>query len=170
MGRFGWSLPPGCGQLPGEGPDGPCEVCGGNPDKSGEGGCICPECPVCGDQGNPTCYSGTCGMRPNPAQEAQLAIMEKLWAESAETEAVYEAHMERDLSVHQKVDEPYPDRTPPEIKAAVAEAEKCLNVLSRAFDAGIQPKYAANRLFALAQEIAQITHQWLPPNQTQSAS
>ncbi len=28
MGKFGWSLPPGCGRLPGEEPEGPCILCG----------------------------------------------------------------------------------------------------------------------------------------------
>lgn len=33
-------------------PDDPqCEVCGGTPSK-----CVCPECPICGDIGNPACY------------------------------------------------------------------------------------------------------------------
>lgn len=50
MSIFGWSLPPGCGTLPGE-EDLPCEVCGKD-----ENSCICPECPECGDVGNPYCY------------------------------------------------------------------------------------------------------------------
>lgn len=51
-GIFGWSLPPGCGRLPGEEPDPPCAVCGLDP-----GLCVCPECPTCGEQGNPACYA-----------------------------------------------------------------------------------------------------------------
>lgn len=50
MGKFGWSLPPGCGTLPGE-EEYPCEVCGKFPED-----CICPECPVCSTQGDPKCY------------------------------------------------------------------------------------------------------------------
>lgn len=48
MSLFGWSYPPGCTGPPDE----PilCEVCGLEDD------CICPECPVCGEQGNPACY------------------------------------------------------------------------------------------------------------------
>lgn len=46
---FGWSLPPGCGTLPGE--DDYCEVC-----EREAGDCICPECPVCGVAGDPDCY------------------------------------------------------------------------------------------------------------------
>jgi len=49
---FGWSLPPGCGRLPGEEPDPPCAICGVDP-----GLCCCPECPVCGESGNPACYA-----------------------------------------------------------------------------------------------------------------
>jgi hypothetical protein len=51
MGKFGWSLPPGCGKLPGEEPDPPCKTCGKDVDN-----CICPECPVCGVVGEPDCY------------------------------------------------------------------------------------------------------------------
>lgn len=51
MAFMGWSLPPGCGRLPGEIDDPPCEVCGCDPDY-----CDCPECQVCGVAGNPECY------------------------------------------------------------------------------------------------------------------
>ena len=37
----------------GSGPDPICAVCGNDP-----GDCVCPECPVCGDAGNPDCYPG----------------------------------------------------------------------------------------------------------------
>lgn len=58
MSLFGWSLPPGCGRLPGEEPVGPCSVCGGDPESdTDKGGCICPECPECGSFGDPTCYA-----------------------------------------------------------------------------------------------------------------
>jgi hypothetical protein len=33
------------------GQEGPCECCGNDPAD-----CICPDCPVCGDNGNPGCY------------------------------------------------------------------------------------------------------------------
>jgi hypothetical protein len=57
MGLFGWDLPPGCRacDLPGGEPDPPCEICGKDVDS-----CICPECPVCFQQGAPECYN------PNP--------------------------------------------------------------------------------------------------------
>ena len=52
-GIFGWSYPPG---VTGREPEitgewGPCECCGCDPAD-----CLCPECPVCGEQGNPACY------------------------------------------------------------------------------------------------------------------
>lgn len=47
---FGWSYPPGCSGPPHDDED-PCEICGEIPDN-----CICPECSVCGEQGDPICY------------------------------------------------------------------------------------------------------------------
>lgn len=174
----GFNLPPGCSvsDLPGNGPDQPCEVCGGWP-EGGEPACICPECPYCGDYGNPACYEpreteterqrhGLChGLRRNATQEAQLAEQEKRWALANEAEGVAEAYM--DGSFDEDIAK-RDDYTPAKIKSAITECERCLHVLSRAFDAGIQPRYAADRLLTLAQEIAQITHQWLPPNQPAS--
>ena len=57
MGKFGWSLPPGCSfnDLPGNQPVSPCECCGR--DVEAANGCICPECPECGATGDPNCYS-----------------------------------------------------------------------------------------------------------------
>jgi hypothetical protein len=46
---FGWSYPPGCSGPP-EYPEG-CEVCLSSVDD-----CECPECSICGEQGNPECY------------------------------------------------------------------------------------------------------------------
>ena len=54
MGKFGWSYPPGAANdpyAPYNQTDEPCAICGKWPDD-----CICPECPVCGEQGNPRCY------------------------------------------------------------------------------------------------------------------
>src|SRR3990167_10947121 len=53
--KFGWSLPPGCGRLPSDEPDLPCQVCGKDP-SGGTYGCQCPECEICGEAGNPKCY------------------------------------------------------------------------------------------------------------------
>lgn len=49
MGIFGWSYPAGCSGPPEE-PE-YCEVCGNHYDS-----CICPECRVCKNQGDPHCY------------------------------------------------------------------------------------------------------------------
>jgi hypothetical protein len=54
---FGWDLPPGCTHQHIEdalGVDVPCECCGHHVDD-----CICPECPTCGETGNPKCYKTT---------------------------------------------------------------------------------------------------------------
>lgn len=72
MSAFGWSLPPGCGTLPGE-EDSFCAVCGLNEDE-----CICPECPECGHVGDPECYIQH-GMEISPAQAASLAAQEAKW-------------------------------------------------------------------------------------------
>jgi hypothetical protein len=55
MTDFGWSYPPGCNSVPGDEPDPPCEVCGKFPDHRTDP-CKCPECPGCGEFGNPECY------------------------------------------------------------------------------------------------------------------
>lgn len=49
----GWNLPPGCNvsDLPGNGPEPPCEVCGKELED-----CICPSCPQCHSVGEPKCY------------------------------------------------------------------------------------------------------------------
>lgn len=52
MGIFGWSYPPGCSGPPEE--PAICQVCLGNVDRDE---CICPECPACGEFGNPDCYT-----------------------------------------------------------------------------------------------------------------
>jgi hypothetical protein len=52
---FGWSYPPGAANDPNapwnQTDEGPCAVCG-----NGVEDCCCPECHVCGEQGNPKCY------------------------------------------------------------------------------------------------------------------
>ena len=79
MGLFGWSLPAGCGTLPSE-EDSFCEVCYGNPDSEKKGGCICHECLVCGDYGNPDCYKNH-GMIKTYKQINQFNKYEAEWAE-----------------------------------------------------------------------------------------
>lgn len=84
MSKFGWSLPPGCGTLPGE-EEYPCEVCG-----HGTNSCVCPECPVCGVAGCPDCYldewRGGHGLKLTHEQklghaEAELAVLQERVAE-----------------------------------------------------------------------------------------
>ena len=80
---FGWSLPPGCGTLPGE-EDVFCEVCLGNPDigDGKDGACICPECPVCGECGDPNCYEDG-HLKKSEAQIRQAMLIEKDLEEDA---------------------------------------------------------------------------------------
>lgn len=84
-GIFGWSLPPGCGDLPGEGGGDSCSVCMKN-----VADCICPECPECGEYGDPNCYeegsSRFHGLRRNIEQIASEAAFMKKWNEDREAE------------------------------------------------------------------------------------
>lgn len=73
-GIFGWSYPPGCDRVPGDEPSF-CEVCGGNVDN---GNCICPECPQCGETGNPLCYKEH-GITVSKEQQEQKLQYEKYW-------------------------------------------------------------------------------------------
>ncbi len=73
---FGWSLPPGCGRLPGEEPIGPCDVCGRDPESFNlDSCCICPECQECGSQGDPKCYDQH-GMVRTPEQISSRAAFD----------------------------------------------------------------------------------------------
>lgn len=100
-GLFGWSLPPGCGRLPGEEPDPPCELCGRFEDD-----CICPECTECGERADPRCYrpraDGGCGMTRTPEQVASLTAAEKEWTEQARAEAEADQAMEREWESEDK--------------------------------------------------------------------
>lgn len=75
MRKFGWSLPPGVTTLPGE-EDYPCEICG-----EFEENCICPECPVCGEIGDPLCYKKH-GLVRTVEQANNLLKREKEWEEA----------------------------------------------------------------------------------------
>ena len=80
MGIFGWSYPPGAASdpfAPYNQDDPPCAVCG-----NFEAECICPECVVCRDIGNPECYEKH-GVVRSIAQIESLAAAEKLWAEES---------------------------------------------------------------------------------------
>jgi hypothetical protein len=91
---FGWSLPPGCSRTPGEEDEGPCAVCGGDPEGSGPGACICPPCIKCEEVGDPDCYEGIGaepyqhhGMVCTPEQVAGREKLEAALAADAAAEA-----------------------------------------------------------------------------------
>ena len=72
MGIFGWDYPPGVSSLPWD-HDYPCDVCGEFEDD-----CICPECPVCGDFGNASCYPMH-GLHRSHEQKWNMACKEQQW-------------------------------------------------------------------------------------------
>lgn len=78
---FGWDYPPGCSSLPWDEPDPPCEICGEDIDS-----CICPECPVCEEYGDPRCYLEH-GLNRNELQKFYLECNERQWRLEAEAEA-----------------------------------------------------------------------------------
>ena len=84
MGIFGWSYPPGCSGPPDQ-DEPPCDVCGEFVDA-----CICPECRVCGVQGDPACYvplpQGH-GLRQSMAQAHGAALREAEYREQAAADA-----------------------------------------------------------------------------------
>ena len=75
MSIFGWSYPPGCSGPPDE--PAICEVCNGDVDADR---CICPECPVCGNYGDPDCYENH-GMVMTFEQIKQYMFLEMCWHE-----------------------------------------------------------------------------------------
>lgn len=96
MSKFGWSLPPGCSfsDLPGE-REIQCDVCGNS-----EGQCICSECPVCGECGNPLCYAEHGMIRSEEQIAAHKAMLEArrqdVIREDKEWEALYEDAMQEE--------------------------------------------------------------------------
>jgi hypothetical protein len=78
---FGWSYPPGAANdpnAPWNQEEGPCAVCCKPVDA-----CVCPECPTCGEVGEPACYAvGEHGMKLSREQaigrqEARLALAQE---------------------------------------------------------------------------------------------
>ena len=72
MPDLGWSYPAGCTGTPYD-DDPPCTTCGGWPDHPDEdSACSCPECPLCGNVGDPLCSLPVnddgpgCGLDPHP--------------------------------------------------------------------------------------------------------
>lgn len=88
---FGWSLPPGCGSLPGESGGDYCEVCYKQIDD-----CICPECPECGECGDPHCYRNN-HLTLNEQQQQSVSEFEKSWAEERKAEDEAAALYKQDL-------------------------------------------------------------------------
>ena len=87
---FGSSYPPGAANDPNapyNQEDPPCEVCGGFDDK-----CICPECSVCQEFGNPKCYVEH-GLKKTDAQITQREALEEKWAKQQQQEAEMEIEM-----------------------------------------------------------------------------
>lgn len=89
MGIFGWSYPPGCSGPP-DYDDLPCAICGEMIDN-----CECPECPVCGDIGEPSCYIEH-GMRRTEEQKFSLESNEREWEERnrEQSDAMYSLYMD----------------------------------------------------------------------------
>lgn len=88
MGIFGWSYPPGCSGPPDD-YEGPCDVCGNLVDN-----CVCPECPVCGDYGNPDCYEKH-GLIPSLEQIEGRRLRDEIERNEAEADAaMVKAEME----------------------------------------------------------------------------
>jgi len=101
MSIFGWSYPTGAANDPNapynQNDDGPCEVCGKATDD-----CICPECPVCENIGDITCYENHHGMTRTKAQIDSLSNAEAGWAEQAQAEAESEAAYYADMDKHDR--------------------------------------------------------------------
>jgi hypothetical protein len=89
MGIFGWSYPPGCNGPPND-DEGPCMVCGKELED-----CICPECPVCGYQGDETCYFEH-GMVRSQEQTDSFKATEQIWAERVASEKEYGDEFKRE--------------------------------------------------------------------------
>jgi len=79
----------------------PCEVCGELPDT-----CICPPCPVCGEQGRAECYKEVPGFEVGLAQRMRRAYNEWKWAEANRQDYLAELAMSLE-------DDPYEEYIPP---------------------------------------------------------
>jgi hypothetical protein len=94
---FGWDLPPGVTQRMIDdqfGTEAPCDVCGKWADD-----CICPECPVCGEYGNPACYAADGDFLPDPQRthgltrsDAQVRTYAEFQAEQDALAAAWTAY------------------------------------------------------------------------------
>ena len=88
MGKFGWSLPPGCSHRMIDeslGLNEPCECCGSSIDD-----CMCKECPECGEYGDPKCYKDH-GMKYSMEQlVGQKKLADEIEADRMADDAMYE--------------------------------------------------------------------------------
>lgn len=108
---FGWSLPPGVSMSDIAPDTGPCDVCGHT-----DADCICPECPVCYEHGNPACYEKH-GLIRTQAQIDGRKALEEAWAADAEADKAMAEQMEQE---QEDID-----------RWAMAEDELCAVVLCR---------------------------------------
>lgn len=90
---FGWSLPPGVTMNDIDPPEQPCEVCGHE-----AGDCICPECPRCGEFGNPRCYDAH-GLERTAEQIESRVALDRQLAADAKAEDEYWASRPDDSDV-----------------------------------------------------------------------
>jgi hypothetical protein len=80
-----------------------CDICGGSAEAWGEpqyNGCMCPECPVCDEVGNPACYDQHSdhyhGLERSLTQMASLAKAQAYWAKEAEDMVAGELQRQED--------------------------------------------------------------------------
>ena len=73
MGIFGWSYPAGCSGPPDD-EQLYCDICYGSVIGVTAVKCICPECDVCGEVGNPDCYASK--GKVNHGLEMSIAVKE----------------------------------------------------------------------------------------------
>lgn len=91
MGKFGWSLPPGCTHRMIDealGVDEPCECCGKFEDD-----CICEECPKCSEYGDPTCYKEHGMIYSDKQLAGQKELADEIEADRMRDDAIYEEYM-----------------------------------------------------------------------------
>ncbi|MFZ4484804.1 MAG: hypothetical protein ACOYOL_12600 [Chthoniobacterales bacterium] len=99
-GIFGWSYPPGCSRTPYD-EDRPCDVCGKD-----QASCVCPECPECGSQGDPSCYDTDCGhgLVKSPEQVDSLRVEMDKWEALAQAEADYWTARDREEEMEARLE------------------------------------------------------------------
>lgn len=99
---FGSSYPPGCSGTPYD-DDHPCVICCEEADN-----CICPECPVCGAQGDPKCEVDH-GLVIPKSTKAHGDLIRQSWADLAALEAEAE-NMAKEIPSGLMLDDEPPER------------------------------------------------------------